>query len=269
MLIDVIYCSYGEFDDERAVGPAQWPHFDLLFIHDGEVRLLIDDNPLDVSRGQAVLLFPHTRFQGRITRGITKASVHHFWLPDSPSEATCAPLDQYYGKESGYVFLDSKGKPQIERDLDRSIRALETAPKSAAKALQSHLLCVVLIQLQYLQQLTSSPISPSQKVLMDITLWLSENLDRTISLAEMAERANLSESHFRRIFRQRFGVGPAGYHQNLRIKEACRLLHETIMPIKTIADKLGYDDLAHFYRAFKRFVNLSPAQYRKTFSPAG
>ncbi len=53
----------------------------------------------------------------------------------------------------------------------------------------------------------------------------------------------------------------------MRMAAAVRWLAETVMPIKEIARRVGYEDVAHFCRAFKNHMNCTPSVYRNKNLP--
>ncbi|QHT62444.1 helix-turn-helix transcriptional regulator [Paenibacillus lycopersici] len=81
--------------------------------------------------------------------------------------------------------------------------------------------------------------------------------------AAMAERLNVSEDHFIRLFKEQYGATPNQYVQRLRHQEAKRCLRDTDMKVEAIGMKLGYDSLHHFSHVFKRWQGVSPREYRK------
>jgi AraC-like DNA-binding protein len=54
-----------------------------------------------------------------------------------------------------------------------------------------------------------------------------------------------------------------------RSAEACRLLVETNLTLKTIAARLGYADVVAFHRAFKTRTGFTPGQYRQRYGIIG
>lgn len=86
----------------------------------------------------------------------------------------------------------------------------------------------------------------------------------SISVAEMAERANLSEDHFIRVFKKAKGVTPGEFVLGARIDSAVSLLLFTSRTISEIADELGYCDIFHFSKQFKKRMGVSPRNYRHT-----
>lgn len=59
------------------------------------------------------------------------------------------------------------------------------------------------------------------------------------------------------------GVGFSGYLLNLRIKHAKKLLEESNLKIRQVAEESGFNDYHYFSKVFKKMTGVSAAQYRK------
>lgn len=92
--------------------------------------------------------------------------------------------------------------------------------------------------------------------------FMKQNLDKKLSVKEIAEYNHLSESHFSKRFHMSTGMSPIDYFIHLRMQQACHLLHTTDLRIKQIAGMLGYEDPYYFSRIFKKSMNTSPEDYR-------
>jgi AraC family transcriptional regulator, arabinose operon regulatory protein len=101
-----------------------------------------------------------------------------------------------------------------------------------------------------------------QRVAQSI-IYMSEHLDQPLRVAGLAGLAHLSAPHFCVLFKQQTGCSPREYLHLLRIHKACQLLRSTVLNVKEIAARLGYQDQFHFSRQFKAFQGLSPTEYRK------
>ena len=102
-------------------------------------------------------------------------------------------------------------------------------------------------------------------------VWLEDCLRRMAAAryqhcdyAEIAESWGMSVSTLRRRFRQQMGMSIHQYALNQRLAEAQRLLRESDLPIKAIADQLAYQDVFFFSRQFKQYTGVTPGMYRKT-----
>ena len=94
------------------------------------------------------------------------------------------------------------------------------------------------------------------------TEYINENYDKKLSIEDLAEACGLSYSYFSNCFKRTFGDTPKGYITNLRLNKAKCYLTETALPIKDIASKCGFAHFNTFTSAFKKYVGVSPREYR-------
>lgn len=98
--------------------------------------------------------------------------------------------------------------------------------------------------------------------------YIESNLDRPLSLDELAAVTRTSASHFLRQFKARFGIPPHAYVLKMRLQHAQNLLRRTQLPIKGISARAGFSDQSHMTRVFQRFLRTTPQQYRQTTAGA-
>lgn len=104
----------------------------------------------------------------------------------------------------------------------------------------------------------------------DAPVWLSHvikhlaQLDQEPDYKAIAASQHLSLTTLRRHFRQATGTTLHQYRLDLLITEARHKLGNTDMPIKQIADELGYQDVYYFTRQFTQTVGISPARFRRS-----
>ncbi|WP_237391662.1 helix-turn-helix domain-containing protein [Paenibacillus dendrobii] len=87
--------------------------------------------------------------------------------------------------------------------------------------------------------------------------------DPDLSLSILAGEAKTSEAYVSFFFKEQTGMNFSDYLENVRMKEAKRLLAHSSMPISEIASLTGYLSLNTFSRAFKRANGMSATEYRK------
>jgi transcriptional regulator GlxA family with amidase domain len=98
--------------------------------------------------------------------------------------------------------------------------------------------------------------------------WLVMNLDRSISVAAMADRAAMSPRNFARVFKAKTGMTPSRYLETLRLDRARELLASGEMPLNDIAEASGFGREERLRRAFLRRFKVTPGQYRLHFTGA-
>ncbi|KQU78001.1 MULTISPECIES: GlxA family transcriptional regulator [unclassified Rhizobacter] len=111
--------------------------------------------------------------------------------------------------------------------------AAQTAEKSAIRTLQDHVLA---------------------------------NLRGDLSVPALALRAGMSERNFARVFKDEVGLTPAEFVEIARIDEARRRLEASDLPLKRLADAVGYANADALRRAFARRVGVGLRDYRRRFT---
>jgi len=86
--------------------------------------------------------------------------------------------------------------------------------------------------------------------------------DVNFCVPDMAKTVFLSEVQFRKLFRRVTGINPIRFVQRRRIEKSCVLLHTTEKTIDAIAEECGFCDAPFFYRAFRKWIAMTPSQYR-------
>lgn len=92
--------------------------------------------------------------------------------------------------------------------------------------------------------------------------FMTENIETTLSLHQIARYVGYSPSHFSALFKARTGHSPLNYFNRMKIQRACELLDTTDMKINQISCKVGIDDSFYFSRLFSKIVGISPRKYR-------
>lgn len=94
--------------------------------------------------------------------------------------------------------------------------------------------------------------------------YIVEHLSEDMSLPFLAKQAGISQFHFIRNFKQKYGYSPIRYIQKLRIEKAQNILLHVAprMKIYEVAEKIGIKDPLYFSRIFKKRVGMSPEKFR-------
>ena len=128
-------------------------------------------------------------------------------------------------------------------------------------------ICVRLSRLDDLEQGEDSPCPVSPMPQMDERItraidMLIGSKYRCLSIRELAAECNLSESHFRHVFKKLVGMSPKQFQTKLKINTAMNRLKSEKTRVLDISYECGFESLSSFNRHFKNETGLSPLQWR-------
>jgi AraC-like DNA-binding protein len=104
------------------------------------------------------------------------------------------------------------------------------------------------------------PLTGPPRAIQVARAYLEDNHAANVSLLELEQVTALSGFHLARLFRQEVGMPPHAYQIQVRIAHAKRLLLRGL-PVSRVANEIGFFDLSHFTRHFKRLVGVAPGRY--------
>lgn len=93
--------------------------------------------------------------------------------------------------------------------------------------------------------------------------YMEENIERHLTLHEMAGHVGCSVSRFSARFKAETGHSPLAYFNRLKVRQACLMLDTTNMKVNQICHKIGISDTFYFSRLFRRLMGMSPKAYRQ------
>ena len=119
--------------------------------------------------------------------------------------------------------------------------------------------------LRYLQQYREAARneSDSNDIVTAAIHYMKENLEKKLTLTDLATHIGYSPSHFSVLFSKRTGYAPLTYLNQLKIQQACHLLDFTDMKVNQICFKIGIEDTYYFSRLFSKVMGMSPREYKK------
>jgi AraC-like DNA-binding protein len=224
--------------------------------------------------GVGNLLFERRRY--RLRPGDTMLVIvphnHRYWVEDgerweffwiSMSGQEAVRIHRTIQAAAGPVF---RPRPEtIERIADCCLRLIEGKGETpgAASAIGYEAACALFDDVFGSQSASSEPADDNP--LRGVVEHIRRNLDKPLTVPDLAAVSGFSRAHFSRLFAAREGVPPAEYVLDQRMRHAARLLtSHAHLPIKEITSLTGFGDPNYFAKVFRRFFGTSPTEFRTT-----
>ena len=93
--------------------------------------------------------------------------------------------------------------------------------------------------------------------------YIQAHLNEKLTVAQLSQRAGMSESAFYQAFKREVGITPIRFVNQQRIVLACRLLRGGDEPVRRVAFRCGFSSAGYFSRVFRRGVGVGPLAFRR------
>lgn len=113
---------------------------------------------------------------------------------------------------------------------------------------------------------SAAEFSYSSRRIEKVMEYMNLNFDKSISLAEVARIANMTEVSFSRFFKSRTGIGFIDSLIEIRLGHASRKLIDTSESVAEVAYNCGFNNISNFNRIFKKKKGCTPKEFRENLS---
>lgn len=103
----------------------------------------------------------------------------------------------------------------------------------------------------------------SDSRIMSILNYIDEKYQEKITIQDMADLTFMTRGAFCKYFKKQFNRSFTNYLNEIRIRKVCLLLQETDNKLLDLAYRCGYENMSFFHRQFKKYLSMTPMEYRK------
>lgn len=231
--------------------PSGRPDYLIMFVVRGKMEVLVNEKMRTVYPGDMIYIAPHS--PQRVVRFIQDKPEHYF--VHFIGYAVPEILKDIGLTKSGVYYV---GKINEITDAFQKIMMAMVAKENP-----TYINSLFLRLISYFaginqdeeMSFAASRVSPAIMQLIN-DYWMSTNMSYYASLC------NMSMANFSAMFKRATGVSPLKFRENIRLEKAKKLLCESFLTIKEVANATGYQDPYTFSKVFKKRTGMSPSEYR-------
>ncbi len=196
----------------------------------------------------------------------------HFWYYPPSSHHVFAPGPQGFhyrwlsieGPDAGSLFRSFRIVPGINyggecpqhlfSSVELELQQLSLSRQLAALALALNILCL---------SRSRTPSRPRSMAGDARAVIDSSFADPELNVGGLAGLLHVHRVSLSRAFRVAYGVTISEYLLSARLREALKMLHETELPAKCVAEQCGFSSPVYFSRVVRKATGMSPGRHRK------
>lgn len=246
---------------------------ELAVILGGSGNFLLNGETIPVREGDLVLINPGT-FHKSLLVSTPKLKAIEGYLAFTDVQYRDCPknsLPLFSGNERIFHMPESMKKEilRLLKSMDQEVRTPHLGQYSMLKAYLIQLLCLIARENMQKEE-AKEPLgrftfrSPNKKyAVQQIEQYLQEHYREKISLEQIASNMYLSSFYISKIFKSETGDSPINYLIGIRMEKAKEILSEhPDASLQEVAAQVGYDDVYHFSKLFKKYYGISPGYYK-------
>lgn len=252
----------------------QHQFFELAYVLQGSCEQTTGHNHFTLSEGDLCLISPHTKHSigvfddslviNILIRRSTFEDIFYTTLKDKSKLSTFFNNSLYTKNYNAHLIISS-GKDSFIKNhiLSMFIENMEKK-KYYENILNSGLMILLSKLLQNYEDTIQLPdeTQKNSAVFSDIMAYIDENY-QTTSLSDIADKFHFSNAYCSRLIKKHTGKSFTQLQQAIRFHKACFFLENTNKSVAEISELIGFNNVEHFNRLFKKIYNMTPGQYRK------
>lgn len=254
--LTIFQCGWEDKLPGKSFGPYTWNFNVMHFVIEGEGFLTINDRKYPVKANQ-VFLIPAG--QEMMHTADEKNPWKYFWIGFNGNQSK-ALLEMCGFSDYKYVV------PFNDMLLIRQTISRINKIKNNQVAYEYLILgCLYeVFAVMFFNSNKKDKEDDKQVYIENAKTYMKANLEKHISVSDIAKHIGFDRSYFARTFKKHTGKSPKTYLQELRLSFSLVLLTQTDLSLKQISLNCGFNDYSHFYNSFYKVNKITPSAYRSS-----
>lgn len=237
----------------------------------GEGVVVLDEKDYFYQNG-TIIIIPQNISHTTISNGMQKNAWEYLYLNPDPVIAKLYDGQLAKSNEalqllrSSPLFLDAASYPFLMAEIDAAMNEMRTQGmhyrQMVNACLQAILIEVLRMQAKGQEHRLETSTSNNMRQISDALSYVENYYAEAMKVKDLSVACGMSETYFRRIFEEYTHMTPMDYVNLVRVQKACEYMLQTEETMDQIARKVGFTTVSTFNRNFKKFLDISPYQWK-------
>ncbi|CAM3827901.1 helix-turn-helix transcriptional regulator [Alkalicoccus chagannorensis] len=263
----------GRFAAGRQHFSRKFHLFDMLFVLQGELAMMEDNQEIRIPEGHYYILLPGRHHNG--SRPCAEETIffwcHFYFIPvwwtasEKPDwAARLRRKADHHQPDEIMLSIPQQGEVQEAARLRQMFEELFSTSDSVSPSTRLKQQTRFMDILLFLQQERDEKKTGAQQAADLLADYIHTHFaDADFTLKQAASALMYHPDYLSRALRNRLGMSPVEYLHTCRLEKAKQQLEQTNEHHQAIAEACGYKDASYFSKIFKKREGVSPASYRR------
>ncbi|MFW5998579.1 MAG: AraC family transcriptional regulator [Bacillota bacterium] len=245
--------------------------FEIWYLKNKNAKAFIKDKPYNLTPGDILIINKNTIHKLQVEKKNVnpsrivlefKNNFIHDYSKTSHNLLECFKMKNYF------IRLDFSQKKFIDNIFSTMLKEKKNQKFNHELYLKTLLIDLLIILNRIMRKSSFSNFNPSNsthEMISQVSRYINNNHKKDLTLKSLADKFSFSRYYLCRKFKEVTGFSFSEYLNNIRIKEAQKLLKNSETNVTVIAGKVGYNSISQFYRMFKKISNTTPLDFRKQY----
>ncbi|RFU62951.1 helix-turn-helix domain-containing protein [Peribacillus glennii] len=254
-MINILWLAKSEYPSGSSLEPHKHEYYQIYYVISGEGDFIVGNESVKMGRGMYLFTRPNDIHGISNTRDVDGKPLRML-------EVKYVVFDNDFQERLNQLPIVCQGSDNIEEMLELVFKeGIDTLPWYLEIA--THTFITALYYMIRFQRIEISTNPQKSRVVDQIKENIQESYKNEISLDHLAQFVGHSKNYICKIFKENTGMTINLYLNKVRIDKAAELLVNTNLDIAEISKEVGYNNIFHFIKTFKKIVGTSPGNFRK------
>ena len=242
--------------------------FEMLYLSSGQRFFFINDRTFKVKEGDLFLIHPNVLHKATSNEALNCEGILLYFIEKrlSPVRSIREILTPLFQSETIAFSLSLNARAFVDELFSKMLQEYQNKNNEYLLAIQAYVLELLIFLSRNIKESQASSFehpSPMHEKVSDIAGYINQHYSEALSLNFLANHFYISPNYLCKVFKEVTDFTLIEYLNNVRVKEAKRLLLESREKVVDIAEKVGFGSITNFGRVFKEVTGHPPLYYRK------
>lgn len=254
-MINILWLAKSNYPSGSSLAPHLHDYYQIYYVISGEGDFIVGEEQVKMGRGMYLFTRPNDIHGISETRDVDGKPLRML-------EVKYVVFDNELKEKLNQVPNVCMGFEDIERLLELVFKeAIEMSP--CYLQIATHAFTTTLYYIIRYQNIELTNNELKSKITNQIKEYVIENYNQEVSLDKVSQHVGHSKNYICKTFKENTGMTINLYLNKVRIEKAAQLLVNTNLDISEISHHVGYNNIYHFIKTFKKIVGTPPGNFRK------